>query len=83
MTGLDPATAWPPLTTEVWGGSWPEQSGQLRSHVSPAAHAYLAHPLGHGFSCPSDKKSSSIENDRRIFLLLSLFFFSPKYASFK
>ncbi|KAB0380706.1 hypothetical protein FD755_008490 [Muntiacus reevesi] len=42
MTGLDPATALPPLTSGVWGGSWPQQSGQRRSHVSPAAHAYLA-----------------------------------------
>ncbi|KAB0361767.1 hypothetical protein FD754_005923, partial [Muntiacus muntjak] len=50
ITGLDPATARPPLTSGVWGGSWPQQSDQRRSHVSPAAHAYLAHPLGHGFS---------------------------------
>lgn len=75
MTGLDPATARPPLTSGVRGGSWPQQSGQRRSHMSPAAHAYLARLLGPEFSCPSDKKSSSFENSRRIFLSLSLFFF--------
>lgn len=78
MTGLDPATARPPLTSGVWGGLWPQQSGPCRSHMLPAAHVYLAHPMGPGFSCPSDKKSSSVENSRRIFLslTLSLFFFS-------
>ena len=77
MTGLDPATARPPLTSGAWGGSWPQQSGPCRSHMSPAAHVYLAHPLGPGFSCPSDKKSSSVENSRRIFLSLSLSLFFP------
>lgn len=82
MAGWDPATVWPPLTS---GGVGRPVTPTVRSAQKPrVTHCSRlpGPPAGAlGFFCPSDKKSSSVGNDRRIFFSLFFFFLSRHLSS--